>query len=150
MARAKRRPSICLDEHLHPRVAEAFKGTFRTIEVSRTNRFKGRDELQYISELYRENAIFVTSDGVFIGEVVENGLRHAGLIFVPQQMTLDEKVLFAEIVCGFVRGGCTASPFAFRGRILHPAHDGLRTIFSKRDELEFSWDWLSQMLGTNQ
>ena len=135
---------------MHPRVAEAFRLTFRTIEVSQTNRLKGRDELDFLPELYRENAVFVTSEGVFVNRAIEDGLRHAGIVFVPKQMTVDEKVLFAEIVVGFILGGCSHSPFVFRGFVLYPAHDGLRTIVSKQDRLEFSWDWLSNMLDIQE
>jgi predicted nuclease of predicted toxin-antitoxin system len=139
---------MCLDEHMDPKVAEAFRGTFRTVEASRTNRLRGREESDYIDELYRENAIFVTSDAEFANNAIEHGLKHAGIIFIPESMTMSEKVRFAEIVGGFVQGGCTRSPFVFRGRVLYPGHDGLRTIFGQKMKLEFSWDWLSQMMDT--
>ena len=150
MARKSRKklPSMCVDEHMDPKVAAAFRETFRTLEVSRTHRLRGREESDYIDELYRENAIFVTSDAEFVNNAVEHGLKHAGIIFIPESMTISEKVLFAEIVGGFVRGGCSGSPFSFRGSVLYPAHDGLRTILSQKDKLEFSWDWLSQMMET--
>ena len=148
MARKSRKklPSMCVDEHMDPKVAAAIRDTFRTVEVLRTHRLRGRDEADYIAELYSENAIFVTSDEEFVNKVIEKGVKHAGIIFVPKPMTLSEKVLFAQIVGGFVRGGCTGSPFVFRSRVLYAAHDGLRTIFSRNNRLEFSWDWLSQMM----
>lgn len=141
---------MCFDEHMHERVADPFRPIFRTIEVAKANRFKGRDESEFILELFRENAIFVTSDGAFVNAAVENGLKHAGIIFIPEQMTMDEKVLCAEIVGGFVRGGCSASPFVFRGHVLYPGYDGLRMIVSKKDGLEFSWDWLSQKMTARE
>jgi hypothetical protein len=138
---------MCLDEHMDPRVVAGFLGTFRTIEVAQPNRLKGRDKSDFISELYRGKAVFVTSNGIFVNDAVDKGLKHAGILFVPEQMTVDEKVLFAKIIGGgFVCGACSALRFVFRGRVLYPGHDGLRTIVSRKDSLVFSWDWLSQMM----
>lgn len=139
-------PSIYIDENLPPSVAAAFRPDFRTIEISRNSKFKGRDEKDYIAELYSDNGIFVTSDASFINYVVDNGVKHAGIVYVPEQMTIEEKVLFAEITGGFIRGSCASSPFTSRNFVFYPAHDGLRTISRGKNELEFSWDWLSQML----
>lgn len=154
MAAASRRvtkklPSICVDEHMHPRVAAAFRETFRTVEVAKTERFKGRDERDFLGELYSENAIFATSDGEFVNEAIENDRLHAGIIFIPKEMTADEKVLFAQIAGGFIRGGCSASRHVFRRRVVYAGHDGLRTVAKKSDSMEFSWAWLSQMLNTD-
>jgi hypothetical protein len=63
-------------------------------------------------------------------------------------MTHDEKVYFAEVVGGFIRGGSVSSPHVFRGCVLYPGYDGLRAIRSKIDNMEFSWDLLSQMLNS--
>lgn len=126
---------------MHKRVADAFRATFRTIEVAHTNRFKGRDEADFIAELFRENRIFVTSDRVFVDAAIENGLRHVGICFIHEHMTVDEKVLFAEIAGGFIRGVCSVrTPCFFRGRVLYVGHDGLRSIVSKKNSLEISWD----------
>ena len=144
--RRRRLPSICVDEHLEPAVAAAFRPEFRVIEIAKTWRLRGREEREFVPELYRENAVFVTSDGDFVNDAVDGGVRHAGIIYVPSKMTSDEKVYFAEIVGGFVRGGCVSSPHVFRECVLYPGHDGLRAIRGKRDDMEFSWDWLSQML----
>jgi predicted nuclease of predicted toxin-antitoxin system len=148
--RTRKLPSVCLDEHMHPRIADAFRPTFRTVEVAQTSRLKGRDEAEFISELYRENAIFVTSDGVFVDDAIEKRLKHAGIILIPEQITVDEKVLFAEIAGEYVRGSCSASPHAFRGFVLYPGHSGLHTIVSRKDTLEFSWDWLSYMMDVSE
>jgi hypothetical protein len=149
MSRSTRRalPSICVDEHLGPRVAGAFRPIFRTIEAAKTRALKGRDEREYLPELFRENALFVTSDAEFVAEVRRAGVRHAGIVFIPTEMTENEKVLFAQIAGGFVQGGCHSSRFQFRNRLLYPAHDGLRsTLLSRRAELEFSWEWFSRQI----
>ena len=135
-----RLPRICLDEHIHPRVADAFRPEFRTVEIAQTNRFRGRDESDFISELYRENAIFVTSDRLYVEEAVEAHVRHAGIIFVPKQLMLDEKVFFAALVGGYIRGACShGSRIPLRGCVLYPGMDGLHSVVSAKDTLEVSW-----------
>ncbi len=108
-------------------------------------KLKGRDELAYLRELYADNGMLITGDLAFINQVRDNSIRHAGIIYIPSQMEPGEKTLFAEIAGGFVQGACSTSRFALRNRIIYPAYDGLRSIVGERDELEFSWDWLSQM-----
>jgi predicted nuclease of predicted toxin-antitoxin system len=144
-ARRTRLPSIYVDEHLESRIAAAFKPTFRLIEAARSNRIRGRDERDFISELYRENAILVTSDAEFVNESVDDNVRHAGIIYVPTNITLDEKINFAEIVRDYIVAACRSLPFAFRGVVLYPGYDGLHTIRNKTDKMEFSWTWLSQL-----
>lgn len=146
--KARKLPTICLDEHAHPGIGVVMRRNFHVIETAHSDRFKGRDEADYIAELYRENAIFLTSDGAFVNEVLDNNIRHAGPIFVPTQMTPGEKTLYADILGRFILGACRAtSRLTFQGTVFYPGHDGLRTIKSRTDEMEFSWDWLSDLLG---
>ncbi len=139
-------PSIYLDENVSPKVETAFKPVFRTFQISHHKKFKGKDEKDYIAELYSANGIFVTSDAEFVEYVQDNNIKHAGIILLPEQMTQEEKTLFAEIVGGYIKGGCDSSLFTFRNFIFYPGHDGLRTINKGKDEMEFSWDWLSRAI----
>ena len=149
MSKAKRQrslPSIYLDQHIDRTVADAFRPIFRTIEVSQSAHFRGRDEHDFLPELSRENAIFVTSDEEFIDDVLNDEIPHTGIVFIPSQMDLDEKVLFAVIVGGFIQGACSESKSQLHNHVIYPADEGLRSINKGKDELEFSWDWLSQMI----
>jgi hypothetical protein len=111
-----------------------------TIEASRSRRFKGRDEREYLRELFAENTVFVTSDIKFAEQVAESPIRHAGIVYLPSKMTDREKVTFAEVAAGFIRGGCYSSPRAFQNCILYPAHDGVRLLRAKNaSELAISW-----------
>jgi hypothetical protein len=148
MAKTKRRknlPSVYLDQHIDRDLAAVFRPLFRTVEVSQTASLCGRDEADYLPELYADNGIFVTSDEAFVRRVLDDELRHAGIVFIPTQMKKSEKLLFAEIVCGFLQGACSNSRFALRNQVIYPANDGLRSIAGGKDELEFSWDWLSRV-----
>jgi len=138
-------PAVCVDEHLPPAVAKVFRPLFRTFEASRDTRFKGRDERAYIAELYRQNAIFVTSDSAYVEELAGARTRHAGLLYIPQRFLDEEKLLLASMAANFIAGACFQSPFAFRNHILYAAHDGMRSIAAGKDTLEFSWDYLEHL-----
>lgn len=63
----KRRPTIVVDEHVHPDIAQVFRDVgFRTLFAARDRRYAGRDEHNYIGELYAANEVFVTSDLEFV------------------------------------------------------------------------------------
>jgi len=145
-----RRPGVCVDEHIVTAVTDVFRRDFNVIEAAKTNEFRGRDEHDYLDVLYARNFVFVTSDQKFVEHVIDGKVVHAGLVYIPTGMLLDEKVYFAEIASAWVRGGTRDSAFAFRGFTLYPAHDGVRfyrwqsgrSKSEARPELAFSWDWL--------
>jgi hypothetical protein len=114
--RGKNLPSVYLDQHIDRHLAAVFRPLFRTVEVSQTASFSGRDEANYLPELYKDNGIFVTSDEAFVRHVLDDELTHAGIVFIPKQMAKDDKLLFAEIVSGFIQGTCFNSRFALRNR----------------------------------
>jgi len=142
----RRLPSICVDEHILPSVAQAFRGYLSTIEARNDGRFKGRDERSYLAKLYSQNVVFVTSDIEFAEEARRERLKHAGIIYIPNRMLEDEQVYFAQVAAAFVKGGCRDSRAAFRGCILYPGTDGVRLVRPKTEsQLAFSWDWLIQV-----
>ena len=147
--RRRRLPSVCVDEHISPEVAVAFRQVLQTVEASKLRELKGRDERDYIRELRAQNTVFATSDVAFVEHIRRHNIRHAGIIYIPNRMTGTEKLTFAEIAAAFVLGGSRSSSVAFHNCILYPAHDGLRLIRPRRgNELAFSWHWLSQVRGS--
>jgi hypothetical protein len=149
VANKKRRsklPSICVDEHIPPNVTARFRLVLRTVEASKQARFRGRDEREYLRELFAQNTVFATSDVKFVEDTRSRGVKHAGLIYLPNRMTDSEKEYFAELAAVFVQGGCRSSSSAFHNCILYPAHDGVRLIRPRRGvELAFSWHWLREI-----
>lgn len=139
-------PTIYLDEHLNY-IKRVFQ-SLRVIEISKT-RLKGLDERCYIScELYKNNGIFVTSDREFIEDIYNSKhIKHAGIVFIPKEMSQAGKLSFGEIACGYIKGACTHSRFIWRNIIIYPGNDGLRTVYKDNDLLEFSWDWFWQELN---
>src|SRR2546427_10899223 len=84
-------PAICVDEHIPPAVTRALRDVFATIEASRDRRFRGRDERRYLNELYRENAIFVTSDEAHVKYVAKNRFQHGELLHIPAPYCHNDK-----------------------------------------------------------
>jgi len=149
--RSHQRPGICVDEHIVTAVTDVFRHDFNVVEAAKTNEFRGRDEHDYVEVLYARNLVFVTSDQEFVEHVIDRKVVHAGIVYIPTGMSVDEKVYFAEIARAWVYGGTRDSALAFRGFTLYPAHDGVRFYRRQRGksksksgpELAFSWDWLA-------
>jgi hypothetical protein len=147
MTKKRRRlPSVYVDEHMDRAVAKVFRYSFRTVEVSRDRKLQGRDERDYLQDLYRDNAIFVTSDIRFSREMLERDVKHAGIVYIPDQMAPDEKVIFAWIAREYIEWRCDEGPFAMRRQVIYPANDGLRVATAKEHDLEFSWDRFRRQL----
>ena len=118
----------------------------RTEEAARRKDLRGRDEHEYIAELYSQNTVFVTSDAEFVEDVRASKTKHAGIIYVPNRLTIAEQEDFVEIAAVFVRGSCKSSIFGFRDCIVFPGHDGFRLMRPKQgNQLAFSWHWLREV-----
>jgi hypothetical protein len=132
-----------VDEHIHPNVTAAFRLTLKTVEAARLWRLRGRDERDYLRELYSKNIVFATSDREFVNEIIQSNTRHAGLVYVPNKSSDYSLEVWAEVAGIFIRGGTHRSPYAFRNCILYPDNGGLNLIQGAEDhELVFSWEWL--------
>jgi hypothetical protein len=77
----------------------------------------------------------------------ERGAQHAGIVYIPNQMTKDERISIAGIAGEVIRAFCTGSRFAFRNCFAYPTHDGLRLLKGK-DDVTFSWKELMPLLST--
>ena len=133
-------PSICIDEHMHRDVASVFRQSFRTLEAARWNVVKGRDEREYIADLRSRNIIFVTSDLAFVQDIGASDRKHAGIVYLHNDLDLRRKVTFAGIASAYIEGGCHSSSRALHNCILYPAHDGVRLFRPKHGhELAISW-----------
>jgi hypothetical protein len=141
--RQSRLPSIFVDEHLFPAIAESFREIgFRVIEINRTSRFKGHDERSYLPALRRVNAIFVTSDEDYVRWLELNSVQHPGVLFLPKDLPSEDKVWMASVAGYYFRGACRTSRFSLRNQVFFGAYDGLNTRYRGKDLMVFSWDWL--------
>jgi hypothetical protein len=133
-------PTLCLDQHIEADLAAAFRSYFRVLEVSKSRKYRGRDEKEFLPELYIENAVFVTSDEAFVDYVLDNHIKHAGLVYIPVDWHQDEKILLVHLVAGYIQGASDFSRFELRNTVLYPGDDGLHSIIASTDKLEISWD----------
>ena len=120
---AKRKlPTICIDEHVSSTVSEAFAETgFRTIQAGKSLRFKGRDEFNYLAELYADNAIFVTEDGRFFDKLAAGAAnRHAGVVLMPVGYPPEVKGSLASLIAGLIKVWVSAEgQRSMRGLVLY-------------------------------
>ncbi len=138
-------PSICIDENLSPAVADEFRNFgYRVFEVAKHPKLRGRDERDFLPELVRENAVFVTGDAEFVSEVIEAPRRHPGMVFIEQSFSSEEKRDFARFAADGIFGRCSDGPRAFAGRIAYVGVDGVRVVYRGKDSLAYSWAALAQ------
>src|SRR5437867_3066888 len=103
--RYKKGITIYLDEHLPSEIKNPFQEeNLRTLEISKTKKYAGRDEFDYANELFRENAVFVTCDLEFIKRILNQNTKHAGIVHIPEVANKDEKLALAQLVAVFISG----------------------------------------------
>jgi hypothetical protein len=139
---AKRKlPSICIDEHLRPELKAIFRDEgFRAIRANES-RYKGRDEIHYLGEMYARNEAFVTADGDFVNHLVASRIRrHAGVVWIPKQLDHEPQDGFAELAASAIKFQVgREGTFAMRGLVLYPSKDGLTVFDGDDDQLIISW-----------
>lgn len=137
--------TIAIDEQLPPEIEKPFRYFgFRVIKINKTNKYKGKDERDYLGELYANNCAFITSDEIFVKEVLDEKLKNAGMIFIPKQMERNEKEIFAWVASGFImRIYEIDGKNGLRNKVAYPAHEGFHVIENGNDKLDASWSWLS-------
>jgi hypothetical protein len=133
--------NIYLDEHVPAEIKAPFQEMkLRTLEIAKTRKYAGRDELDYIHELLSENAIFVTSDLEFIKRVVERDVKHAGIVHIPEDEDKEEKIAFAWVAAGVIRGLLEKPAMSLHDIIIYSHHDGLHFLKKGKDSLIISYD----------
>jgi hypothetical protein len=144
-------PAAYIDEHIKPVVVETFKELgFKCISISKTRKYAGRDEKEYIGEIYSEGRLFATSDVEFANYVYDNRVKHAGIILIPPAWD-DEIVEVALLgLLGIVRGEIEEhGKNALRRLIYYIAEDGFRVTDEKgEDHLLLSVEAYRQDLET--
>ena len=75
--------------------------------------------------------------------MLDEGRRHAGIIFIPGALSRDERELLAAIIAGFMGG---ADFRQMKNIVIYLAHDGLHMTNGERDELLYSYHQMRQDL----
>ena len=138
-------PQIYFDEHIKPDVIEAFKDEgFKCLLIAKTRKYAGKDEKDYIMEIYAEGKLFATSDVAFISYVLEQNIKHAGIVGIPpdsDKTTRNDVSVLAEIIKAYISGG---GKNILRKSIIYVARDGYRLIDPQgKGTLLLSWDALA-------
>jgi hypothetical protein len=134
-------PSICLDEHIRPELKAIFRDDGFRVFRANESRYRGRDERDYLDEMYARNEVFVTSDGDFVNDLVESRVkRHAGVVWMPEQLDKEQQDGFAELAASSIKFQVgEEGQFAIRGLVLYPSKDGLTVFDGDKDQLIISW-----------
>ena len=126
-------PPLYVDEHIKQGVIDAFKENgFKCIEISKTNKQAGRDEIDYIQEIYAEGKVFVTSDNGFFKVVKVNKLKHAGIVYIPSDLDSERAEVYSAILALLIKLTIdVAGKHGMRKTILYINQDGHRMIDEK-------------------
>ncbi|MGH8110668.1 MAG: hypothetical protein ACREPL_01830 [Rhodanobacteraceae bacterium] len=112
----------------------------RVTDASTTWKFRGKDEHEYIHDLYLSNTAFATSDRIFVNEILDTSTKHGGIIYVPNRSASHDLEVFAEVAGIFISAWYHQARYEFRGCTLYPTKEGLHLIRRRQEsELVFSW-----------
>jgi hypothetical protein len=151
MAKKKQLPEVYIDEHIKPGIIDTFKELgFKCLLIAKTRKYAGRDEKDYIGEIYSEGRLFATSDIEFATYVDENKIKHAGIILIPSGWDDDILDIALTGLLGIVMGEIEEyGKNALRRLIFYIAEDGFRVVDEKgKNHLLLSVDRYRQDLET--
>src|SRR5215213_5578985 len=98
-------PEFYIDEHIKPGIVETFKELgLKCLLISKARKYAGRDEKDYIGEIYAEGRVFVTSDVEFANYVYDNKIKHAGIVLIPSGWDNEIVEFAAAGLIGIVKG----------------------------------------------
>jgi hypothetical protein len=140
-------PQLYFDEHIKQVVVDTFKEQgFKGLLISNTRKYAERDEKDYIQEIYAEGRVFVTSDVEFFYYLLDNKVKHAGVVLIPPGLTDDENQLGAFELAGLLKGYIdSGGKHALRRLIFYIAADGFRVVDDAgKDQLLYSWEALER------
>jgi hypothetical protein len=143
-------PKIYCDVHIKPGAIEGFtKQGLKCIRIPNSE-YREQDEKEFIRDLYAKNALFATGDLAFTQYVLDNNVKHAGVIEIPPEYDNEEAAGFAELLAKIIKVFIEDDgKHAWRRRIIYIAHDGIRIIDNTGgDELFYSWEAIERDAGT--
>ena len=88
----KKQKTYYLDAHCSYLSSYLRNQGVRVIETSKSKKFWGRDEREYLKKINKESAVFVTSDAEFITDITNDRTAHSGVIFIDNKMTMQRRI----------------------------------------------------------
>jgi predicted nuclease of predicted toxin-antitoxin system len=144
-------PELYVDEHIKPAVIETFEECgFKCIRISKTKKYAGRKEQDYIQEIYAEGRLFVTSDLEFVEYVITNRIKHVGILEIPPNLDEETVITVSAVLCGLVEGHIdNYGRNSLRRQVIYVSNDGFRNIDAMgNDQLWYSFEALHVDLNT--
>lgn len=138
----KRVITIYADEHVHDGTLNGFRFMgFRVVKISKTKKFAGRDEHDYIHEISAENAIFLTADRAFVNDALENNVKHSGILLMPSGWEINTLDIAAAGLAGLIRAEIERNGSSFiKNKIYYIDGDGYHLVDKNDDKLIYSAD----------
>jgi hypothetical protein len=133
-------PTMYLDEHINSKLLWVFRQQkFRAVLISRTAKYSGRDEKDYIGRIKSEGAVFCTMDIEFVEYVVQNRIKHAGIVLLPSNWDIDTLTFASAGTAGAIRGMIENKGRSFiNNKVFYIADDGYHIIENSKDRLDYS------------
>ncbi len=146
----KLKTTVYFDEHIHKSIVDSFKDlNYRCLFISKTKKYAGRDEKDYIAEIYSEGAIFVTSDLEFFEYIIGNKIFHSGVVYFPSKWDDETNSFAASGMAGYLKG--TIDRQGKRSLInsaFYVADDGYHLVENGKDDLIMSTDAIEIMMDS--
>src|SRR5215217_1562515 len=136
-------PQLYIDEHIKQEVIDTFKEQgFKCLLIANTRKYAGRDEKDYIEEIYAEGRVFVTSDVGFFHYLLDNKVKHAGVVLIPPGLADEDAEFGSYVMAGLLQGFIESDgKHALRRLVFYIAPDGFRVVDDTGDdELLYSWE----------
>ena len=146
----KMKPIVAyFDEHIHPSVVNAFREQrYKCILISKTRKYAGLDEREYIQHIRAEGAFFITGDAEFVKDVIRQKIKHAGIVLIPTGWEDDTMELAAAGMAGFVLGFIDREGRrSLYDKVFAIEDDGYHITVKGINKLEYSIDRLEIDLG---
>src|SRR5829696_992157 len=143
-------PQLYCDENIKPAVVETFREQgFKCLLIAKTRQYVGRDEKDYIQEIYAEGKLFLTGDVEFVNYVLINNIRHAGILQIHPSWDNETAGSMAATLAELVKGQAQEyGTNSLRNVVLYIGEDGYHKVEKGMDTLLYSFDKLLIDLDT--
>ena len=116
----------------------------RVIETSRSRKFWHRDEREYLSDINKENAIFITQDTEFIQDLVTDRTAHSGVIYVDNKMDLQKRIDYVANAVVLVQAFTENAESNIKNKIIFSDENGIYITDGYTNYIFVSWSKLEE------
>lgn len=114
----------------------------RVIETSKSRKFWHIDEREYLRDIKKENAIFITQDSEFIEDIATDRTAHSGVVYVDNKMELQKRVDYIAKVVVLIQAFTEYADSNIKNKIIFPSENGIHITDGYTNSIFVSWDKL--------